>query len=314
MPDGTSYELTLLDPFVFISYAKEDRERVVYYFRKLQTDNLRPWLDEHHIPPGYDWDQMIKETIHRCRFFLVFLSSRAVTKRGYIQREIKEALEIAEEMPEGRIYIIPVRLQECNVPQRLRKWQWVDIFKRGGYLRLKKLLVTELGDAYDSPREVRSRGKVRIPKFRDPVDSLLFSVFLQSGSFLYGKLDKDYYAITNGHILHVRKNVPKKFHVLKPACLRYEEVSPRKLKRILPKPKAYRDPSNLVISVSLNTRTNIYTLSTKKKRKAAFVAAHYFNIVLCACRTPNIYVFDSLAPIVVDEGRHMRFAVMPLRM
>ena len=99
-------QLSVEDPISFISYAKEDREKVLQYFRRLEKDSFRPWLDEHHIPPGSDWDRLIRNKIRQARFFLIFLSSNAVNKSGYIQREIKEALDVAEEMPDGKIFIL----------------------------------------------------------------------------------------------------------------------------------------------------------------------------------------------------------------
>jgi hypothetical protein len=39
-----------------------------------------------------------------------------VTKEGYVQREIRRAIEVAEEKPEGTIFIVPVKLEECDVP------------------------------------------------------------------------------------------------------------------------------------------------------------------------------------------------------
>jgi len=38
--------------------------------------------------------------------------------------------------PEGIAFLIPVRLEECEVPQGMRRWQSVDLFKEGGYERL----------------------------------------------------------------------------------------------------------------------------------------------------------------------------------
>jgi TIR domain len=71
---------------------------------------------------------------------LVCLSPTAITKKGFVQKEIKFALDAAEEQPEGTIFIIPVKLEECDVPERLRRWQWVDFFQKNGYERLLEAL------------------------------------------------------------------------------------------------------------------------------------------------------------------------------
>ncbi len=50
------------------------------------------------------------------------------------------ALDIADEKPEGHIFVIPLKLEECEVPDRLQTFQWVDLFKERGYERLKSAL------------------------------------------------------------------------------------------------------------------------------------------------------------------------------
>jgi hypothetical protein len=67
---------------------------------------------------------------------IVCLSKASTTKAGYVQKEIKVALDVADEQPEGTIFIIPLRLEECAVPDRLKKWHWVDLFNPKGYQKL----------------------------------------------------------------------------------------------------------------------------------------------------------------------------------
>jgi hypothetical protein len=39
-------------------------------------------------------------------------------------------------LPDNDIFIIPVRLEECDMPDSLRRLHRVDLFKAGGYGRL----------------------------------------------------------------------------------------------------------------------------------------------------------------------------------
>lgn len=71
---------------------------------------------------------------------LICLSEKAINKAGYVQKEIKYALDVADEQPEGSIFLIPVRLEECGVPPRLSRWHWVDCFEERGYGRLLNAL------------------------------------------------------------------------------------------------------------------------------------------------------------------------------
>lgn len=64
------------------------------------------------------------------------MSSRSISKEGYFQKEIKFALDVADEKPEGTIFVIPLKLEDCDVPRRLIKWQWVNYFEGQGFSRL----------------------------------------------------------------------------------------------------------------------------------------------------------------------------------
>jgi hypothetical protein len=104
--------------------------------RRLKQDGVQTWLDDSNLLPGQDWDHEIRAAVRRAAAVVVFLSHDAVTKTGYLQKEIRVVLDVADEQPPGAIFVIPARLEECEVPERLRQWQWVDLFRRGGYNRL----------------------------------------------------------------------------------------------------------------------------------------------------------------------------------
>ncbi len=125
---------------LFLCHATEDKARVRDLYQKLKKDGYDPWLDEEDLLPGQDWEVVIARTVSRSIGILVCLSNSSVTKRGYVQKEIKLALDAADQLPEDTIFIIPVRLEECRVPQRLSRWQWVDLYSDRGYERLKAAL------------------------------------------------------------------------------------------------------------------------------------------------------------------------------
>jgi hypothetical protein len=111
---------------VFLCHGSEDKPTVREIYRRLRDDGVDPWLDEREILPGQDWNAEIIQAVRQCNAILVCLSAKSVRKEGYLQKEIKFALDAADEKPEGTIFIIPVKLDECDLPQRLCYWQWVD--------------------------------------------------------------------------------------------------------------------------------------------------------------------------------------------
>lgn len=114
---------------VFISYAKEDTGFVEKLYSDLQQAGVAPWLDSVDLVPGQPWEAAIRKAISDSRYFIAVLSSRSVGKKGYFQKEIRYALDIAEEYPEDRIFIIPVRIDECKPSfEGLRRLHRADLF------------------------------------------------------------------------------------------------------------------------------------------------------------------------------------------
>jgi hypothetical protein len=125
---------------VFLCHSRADKPAVRKLYDRLKSDGYKPWLDAVNLVPGQDWELEIRKAVRASDTVVVCLSAQSVTKAGFMQKEIKYALDVADEQPEGRIYIIPVRLEECDVPARLSKFHWVDIFEDDGYDKLLEAL------------------------------------------------------------------------------------------------------------------------------------------------------------------------------
>ncbi|MEW6685790.1 MAG: toll/interleukin-1 receptor domain-containing protein [Candidatus Edwardsbacteria bacterium] len=123
-------------PTVFLSYAHEDTEVVEKLYHSLVLHGCKPWFDKVSIFPGEKFELAILRGIKNCDFFMPCISKQSSNKRGYLQKEIRNALSIAESLLEEDIYIIPVRFEECQVPEQLAKYQWIDVFKPGGIDRI----------------------------------------------------------------------------------------------------------------------------------------------------------------------------------
>jgi TIR domain-containing protein/uncharacterized protein DUF3298/peptidoglycan-N-acetylmuramic acid deacetylase PdaC-like protein len=121
---------------IFLSYAKEDSARVGQIYKELKEAGYQPWMDNHDISPGQDWGFAIQNAISTCDVAIIFLSSKSVSKTGYVQVEIAEFLKQRERRPEGSIYLIPVRLDPCAVPARMADVQYADLFEADGWDRV----------------------------------------------------------------------------------------------------------------------------------------------------------------------------------
>lgn len=128
---------------VFLCHSSADKPAVRGLYQKLCAESwLHPWLDEEQLYPGQDWNLEIEKAIESTDVIIVCLSSNSITKEGYVQREIRIALDYADYKPEGTLFIIPVRLEECEPPRRLRMWQYADYFENQRERGLNRLLVS----------------------------------------------------------------------------------------------------------------------------------------------------------------------------
>jgi hypothetical protein len=125
---------------VFLCHCTDDKAAVRQLFRRLRASGVDPWLDEDALLPGQEWEREIARAVRLCDVVLVCLSPRSITKTGYVQKEIRYALDVADEYPEGSLFIIPVKFEPCEVPDRLRRWQWVDLFDPRGHRQLMNAL------------------------------------------------------------------------------------------------------------------------------------------------------------------------------
>ena len=105
-------------------------------YTKLTEEGFDIWLDEAKLVGGQDWQMEILKAVRSSHIVLVCLSKNAVSKVGFVQKEIKYALDVALEHPEDDIFIIPLRFENCNVPERLKQWHWIDLYKPDGYEQL----------------------------------------------------------------------------------------------------------------------------------------------------------------------------------
>ncbi len=123
-------------PKVFLSYAREDRSRVEQVYDSLKAEGYNPWIDTHDIMPGQNWSSLIGDAIRSADLMLLFISHNSVSKRGYVQRELRAALSMLSELPEGATFLIPVRLDDSKPPESLQHIQFVDLFEESGWERL----------------------------------------------------------------------------------------------------------------------------------------------------------------------------------
>ena len=118
----------------FISYAREDRDRVEGYFDELLRGGYAPWMDCRKILPGQNWEAEIEHALTSANVILAFLSKSSVTKRGFVQREVNFALDRLKYKLPTDIYLIPLLLEQCDVPSHVSsRLQYIDLSVNGAW-------------------------------------------------------------------------------------------------------------------------------------------------------------------------------------
>jgi hypothetical protein len=165
MPDFTTPNSETLRPLhVFLCHTSGDKPAVRELYQRLRADGFEPWLDEEDLLPGQDWQHEIPRAVRQSNVVIVCLSKGSISKAGYVQKEIKIALDVSDEQPENTIFIIPLKLEECNVPDRLSRWQSVNLFSPNGYERLVLALRKRAADLNMPVAPTLSSKPVPLPK------------------------------------------------------------------------------------------------------------------------------------------------------
>src|SRR5215469_11119227 len=177
MTSASKGELQSLN--VFLCHSSGDKPVVRDLYRKLRADAINPWLDEVNILPGQDWDLEINEAVRESDAVIVCLSRSSITKEGYVQKEIRAVLGVADEKPEGIIFLIPLNLEECVVPEKLRHYQWAELFTESGYEKLLQALLVRASQlqavaaAKSAPEQEPKRPIADLPQQEDELDRVL---------------------------------------------------------------------------------------------------------------------------------------------
>ena len=125
---------------VFLIHAHSDKEIVHKLYIRLIKDGMHVWLDAENLQPGQDWQHEIRKAILKSDVVIVCLSRGFDQQQGYRHEELKIALEKAKLFISDEIFIIPVRLEKCDMPEALRHLQRVDLFEKSGYKKLLRAL------------------------------------------------------------------------------------------------------------------------------------------------------------------------------
>jgi len=125
-------------PRIFISHSSKDQQ----FARQLASDlnelGHQPWLDEWEIKVGECIVSKIQKGLEDCEYVVVVLSENSVTS-GWVDREWKE--KYWDEVKTGRIMVLPVLIDNCELPSLLKTKKYAD-FRKSASIGMVQLMGT----------------------------------------------------------------------------------------------------------------------------------------------------------------------------
>lgn len=109
---------------VFISYSHADKKKVDLLAAKLVAKNASIWIDSWELNAGDSIIDRIQEAITSSDALLVILSKSSVNS-PWCKKELNSGL--IRELDEKRVVVIPVLLEECEIPLFLKEKLYADI-------------------------------------------------------------------------------------------------------------------------------------------------------------------------------------------
>lgn len=133
---------TLVIPvtLAFLCHAKEDKAAAGETAARLLRDGHMIWFDELDLLAGADWEREIEAAIDRSDYVITFLSHNSCSKTGFVQREIRHALEQQQRRPVGSRFVIPILIDDVIPPREFWKFHWLRMDDESWYEQLKQAL------------------------------------------------------------------------------------------------------------------------------------------------------------------------------
>ena len=121
---------------VFISYASQNRDRILDLVERLRGAGVSVWIDQMGIEGAAMWSQQIVAAIRDCKVLIL-----AISKNSASSENVVKELALASE---GRKRILPVFIEEADIPEtmayQLAGIQRVEFFEGNEEAGLKAVI------------------------------------------------------------------------------------------------------------------------------------------------------------------------------
>jgi len=129
---------------LFVCHSSEDHGFVSWLSKELAKKGVTVWVDEGEIRVGDSLIGKIEEGMAKTRFFAVILSKVSL-KSPWVKKELEMA--ITKEVLEKRVIVLPIVIEECEIPLYVRTKRYAD-FRKSEKKGLRELLAVLVGSSH----------------------------------------------------------------------------------------------------------------------------------------------------------------------
>jgi hypothetical protein len=188
---------------IFIGYASEhlDAAQKIYDVLVPLGDDI--WFDKVSLVGGDIWDSERSEAQTNADLVLHLCSREIVTRKGVVNREIRQTLRDAEDQPFGALHAVFIRLEDFALPPEFTHLHYIDFFKQDWIEKLNASIakrrdqlsatVGTLSEKGPPPRDLQSGAEWK--KFSDTGNS-----YNCTGSYIEFKGEGLYWEYLNSRI------------------------------------------------------------------------------------------------------------------
>lgn len=124
---------------VFLVYARQDLRSATKIADMLREKGLHPWMDINEISGGQVWSDEIKKGLEESAAAIVLIS-RFFQESKQAQNELRAAMNTIRDREKNTSAIVPVRLDDSQIPHSLSHIHSVDISDEHGLERVAENL------------------------------------------------------------------------------------------------------------------------------------------------------------------------------
>jgi hypothetical protein len=136
-------------PTVFISHAGEDKDRFVIEFaKKLRQSGVDAWFDKWEMLPGDSIvDKIFNDGLKNASAVIIIVSNNSINK-PWVNAELNAAVV---KRINGECKIIPIIIDDCNVPEVLRSTLWLTVSDLDEYEDVLQRVIAAVNGVSDKP-------------------------------------------------------------------------------------------------------------------------------------------------------------------